>query len=655
MGRRNRVDAGRHFLDLFQDCFLLLCHCISPFLCQIVTNVLFLSSSQTSPHGEDRCNRPGPDKSHHHYHHHHDNGISVRHIVTEIESISHPASSIPPSSSTSPSSTSASSRSPQPSRQETQEDRETGEVNHGSLTPPSYPQSPSTSPCDWPAGSVRRVTKQLEQRLKQELEVAAPHAAQRSPVHSPSTEHPPTGSPFLCSPSTETLPVRSPRPHTTEQTLSCGHGLTQGETAAVSDSAKPKGEETDTGGDSPRELHRLNSSDMDTLPDPSHSPNQSSIGEGSGTTPIIVDTSMDSHSLTQTEASSGPEAIIIDSSLATSPQSQPQPQTLSQNQSEPQIQSQASPKLLTLTLEGVTVQDSDTDGSQGSGAQGGPVDCGPSCGARGRLTRSSQELERIQQTLKELQAFLHEAGGLETGETMAQLEKAHLNQARALEQIQGLRGAMDKEAELGKGDGFEQASQNLELELGQGTRERQGKSFREPAGWQRATELEARIRQAGLTPPSLMKRSASLAKLDCLELSANDLSDWDLRSSPSSGTPSSNPSPMSPFYSAPHPYSSPDDTWKKQRVLVQIPPIEKTGWSHCGSGPDEPSSPLSLFPFSPSSHHHHHKEETGEEEETFSSRNATARQQGRGHSSRRSRKTSVDKKQRTVTVLYNTM
>ncbi|XP_029030149.1 protein phosphatase Slingshot homolog 2b isoform X2 [Betta splendens] len=45
---------------------------------------------------------------------------------------------------------------------------------------------------------------------------------------------------------------------------------------------------------------------------------------------------------------------------------------------------------------------------------------------------------------------------------------------------------------------------------------------------QRVREVEARIRQAGLTPPSLLKRSASLAKLGCLELLANDLSDWEL-------------------------------------------------------------------------------------------------------------------------------
>uniref|UniRef100_A0AAQ4NXI7 protein-serine/threonine phosphatase n=1 Tax=Gasterosteus aculeatus aculeatus TaxID=481459 RepID=A0AAQ4NXI7_GASAC len=54
----------------------------------------------------------------------------------------------------------------------------------------------------------------------------------------------------------------------------------------------------------------------------------------------------------------------------------------------------------------------------------------------------------------------------------------------------------------------------------------------------RVREVEARIRQAGLTPPSLMKRSASLAKLGCLELLANDLSELSRSSvAPSSARP----------------------------------------------------------------------------------------------------------------------
>ncbi|KFQ82284.1 Protein phosphatase Slingshot 2, partial [Phaethon lepturus] len=48
---------------------------------------------------------------------------------------------------------------------------------------------------------------------------------------------------------------------------------------------------------------------------------------------------------------------------------------------------------------------------------------------------------------------------------------------------------------------------------------------------QRAKEIEARIRHAGLTTPSHMKRSASLAKLDCLDLCKDDLSERELASS----------------------------------------------------------------------------------------------------------------------------
>uniref|UniRef100_A0A8C9Y2L4 protein-serine/threonine phosphatase n=1 Tax=Sander lucioperca TaxID=283035 RepID=A0A8C9Y2L4_SANLU len=74
------------------------------------------------------------------------------------------------------------------------------------------------------------------------------------------------------------------------------------------------------------------------------------------------------------------------------------------------------------------------------------------------------------------------------------------------------------------------------------------------AGLKRVKEVEARIRQAGLTPPSLMKRSASLAKLGCLELLANDLSEWEL--SRSSVAPSS----------AEPPIHTASDESKKQRV-----------------------------------------------------------------------------------------
>ncbi|XP_004911757.2 protein phosphatase Slingshot homolog 2 isoform X2 [Xenopus tropicalis] len=54
---------------------------------------------------------------------------------------------------------------------------------------------------------------------------------------------------------------------------------------------------------------------------------------------------------------------------------------------------------------------------------------------------------------------------------------------------------------------------------------------------QKAKEIEARIRQAGLTTPSQMKRSASLAKLGCLELSKDDLSERESVSSDSQTYP----------------------------------------------------------------------------------------------------------------------
>ncbi|KAM4545807.1 protein phosphatase Slingshot homolog 2b isoform 2-T2 [Odontesthes bonariensis] len=70
----------------------------------------------------------------------------------------------------------------------------------------------------------------------------------------------------------------------------------------------------------------------------------------------------------------------------------------------------------------------------------------------------------------------------------------------------------------------------------------------------RAREVEARIRQAGLTPPSLMKRSASLAKLGCLDLLANDLSEWEL-----SRYTVAPPSAQAPIHTV-------SDESKKQRV-----------------------------------------------------------------------------------------
>lgn len=462
-------------------------------------------------------------------------------------------------------------------------------------------------PCDLPMGSVRRATKQLEQKLRQEMEMAV---GQRSPLHSPSAEHPPA----RLSPCPLAAEHPAPRfPH-----ISTEQRITQGETVAVC--AESKDEEKHTG--SQTQLHRLTSSGTDNLPDPTCSPD-SNLSPVSGAIPTI-----DSHMLISPLASA---SQLEESSLDTSAQSQRQRQLHSQKQ-----QCQTLPQACSnqMTVDGATVQESETDEMLESSSPGGRGGCGPDCEAQSRLARGSQELERIQQTLRELQAFLHEGVGLETTDS----------QDQELGQPQGLRDGMDTEPGPCKGASSEQTPSGVEV--GQRLRERQdGKSFAESAGWHRAMELEARIRQAGLTPPSLMKRSASLAKLDCLELSANDLSDLDLR--PHTRTISSHSQDSFPTSLSHH-----DDTWKKQKVLTQNTRIKKNG---LGGGVNESSSSPSLCLSSVP--HCHPGGDTGEREEPDGGGSGTvataARQQGRGHSSRRSRK--AERKQRAVTVLYNTM
>lgn len=478
-------------------------------------------------------------------------------------------------------------------------------------------------PCDWPAGSVRRATEQLEQKLKQEMEMAA---TQRSPLHSPASEHPP---PLRASPSAEHPLPRSPTHHHHHHHHSTELRITQGEITAA---PKSKDRERSTG--SKHEPQRLDSSGTDALPDPSSSSSSSfnsNLSQVSGAIiPVTVHASIDSHMLMSPLASAGP---VVESSLNTSVQ------LCSQNQ-QCQTPPQASSAL--MTVDGVTAQETDTDES----AQ---PERGGSCDPESRLARGCQELERIQQTLRELQAFLHEGVGLETAHSEA--HEPEPEPEPEPEHPQGLRDAMDTEPEEASPEQTPQGP-----EVGQRPRKRrEGKSFLEASGWHRAMELEARIRQAGLTPPSLMKRSASLAKLDCLELSANDLSDLDLRPH---ARPTSSHSQDS-FNTSP---SHPDDTWKKQKVLAGNTCGKKTH-PPCGGCDDDdsfssssppqaaPSSPPRLCP----------KEETAQREEPEGSGGGgggvvvPSRQQGRGHSSRRPRKASAEKKQRAVTVLYNTM
>uniref|UniRef100_A0AAR2KF75 protein-serine/threonine phosphatase n=1 Tax=Pygocentrus nattereri TaxID=42514 RepID=A0AAR2KF75_PYGNA len=233
-----------------------------------------------------------------------------------------------------------------------------------------------------------------------------------------------------------------------------------------------------------------------------------------------------------------------------------------------------------LWLEGVTELESDADD---------PLR------PNGRLARSSQDLEKIQETLRELQAFLYEAGGL-------------ANQA-------------DPKQQLESNQSKAEAEQRAEPKA--------------PAVWQRAMEIEARLRQAGLTPPSLMKRSASLAKLDQLELSMHDLNDWDFH------PVALGPGPASSSLSHSH---------SLQRFLPQSP-----------SSPLAAAHPLEANrtegPTTSLSHLQHRQGSRAEHASAPPTVSVCTRQQQQQHAKphpvRRLRK-AADKK-KTVTVLYNTM
>uniref|UniRef100_A0A673JFT5 protein-serine/threonine phosphatase n=1 Tax=Sinocyclocheilus rhinocerous TaxID=307959 RepID=A0A673JFT5_9TELE len=231
-----------------------------------------------------------------------------------------------------------------------------------------------------------------------------------------------------------------------------------------------------------------------------------------------------------------------------------------------------------------------------------------------RLAHSNEDLQKIQETLRELQAFLYEAGGL--GLCTGQVEE---NQSHE-----------DKQDSI---DG-EQRTQP-----------------KAPAMWQRAMEIEARIRQAGLTPPSFMKRSASLAKLDQLELSTNDLSNWDFHPA-TTGFHQPSSSSLSTFHSLPLTHSH-DDAHKKQRVLPQNPSAPDSAVHLMEVGRTEGSAHLSsscpqqtqVGGASPPEH--------TPVQPTVSVSTRQQQQHVKTHPVRRFRKT-LDKK-KTITVLYNTM
>ncbi|KAJ7990257.1 hypothetical protein DPEC_G00298450 [Dallia pectoralis] len=391
------------------------------------------ASEQQEGQGEN--SPPTEDTSSHPPSPNHGNGVSVRHIVTEIESISHPTVPVLTPQQLVPG----------------DQDVETP------LTTPCCPQSPSTPPSDWTAGSVRRATKQLEQKLRRELDLPLSSSSHRSLLLTQSTDSPSTDCPPLVSPSTDCPPLVSP-----------------------STDCPP-----------------LVSPSTDCPPLVSPSTDCPPLVSPSTDCPPLVSPSTDCPPLVS-DMDIGPDPVFPNAHQG--PRSVPSIACTSVSLAPPY----APPSPAWLLLEGVTALDSVTDGPS------------PSLLHHGRLAlaHSSEELTKTQVTLKDLHTFLDEA--------------------RVLGQTGSLRG----------------------------------RCHMEKPRWQRAMEVEARIRQAGLTPPSLMKRSASLAKLDCLELSATDLSDWDLRPPTKNNHRPQGP-PMVPVPHSP----SQEDVSKKQRVLSVSPPL----------------------------------------------------------------------------------
>ncbi|KAK1786045.1 hypothetical protein P4O66_017777 [Electrophorus voltai] len=433
-------------------------------------------AEEYSSHLESSCENVAPTTAVPHPSHH-DNGVSVRHMVTELECISDATPPCPQPPAQSP--------QHRPSLQELEQGEEEEERH---LLPPS-----PSPPCEWLPGSVRRATEQLELRLRQEQE----GLSSRSPLASPCLDIP------------ELLPASTPPGAAMNSPCTDPIQITEG-----------RGEDA----------RLLDDDDSGIIPDPSFCV----CPEGSASAPTA--------------------------NLSLEPSS-------------------ASSSL--LWLEGVTELESDTDDL-----------------ARlpGHVARSNEDLQKIQETLRELQAFLCEAGRV----------AAHVN------------------------GGWDRAEPEAPVEL------------QAPAMWQRAMEIEARIRQAGLTPPSFMKRSASLAKLDQLELSMHDLNNWDFHPA-SRGLVQPSHTPSLPHCT--------DDAHKKQRVLPQSSSSSPPAMHLPETNRTEGSAHTS---FSCLQHRQAGGAGTPEHISALPTVSTCTRQLHlKSHPVRRPRK-AADKK-KTVTVLYNTM
>ncbi|XP_028976661.2 uncharacterized protein LOC105031270 isoform X2 [Esox lucius] len=378
--------------------------------------------------------------------------VSVHLIVTELESMAH--SLAPPPGQSEP--LLSQDQKVGQSNQEVEEkesQQEVEAVKEEAKVKAQETEAATDSPVlsgDWAMGSVRRVTQQLEQRMRQEhdspsppppsLPLTANNLHRRSLVlHYSSNPHPEATSNPHPEATSNPHPEATSNPHPEATSNPHPEATSNPHPEATSN---PHPEAT-----------------SNPHPEATSNPQNASLcSPGTG-----VKTVQEDGACSPMEEDGGQETGR-GSSHTNSPVSAVHPTHIARQRLAVDHASSAG----FLCLEGVTEQESSTDGGDPTGRHGHAV-----------------VVTETWETLRELGAFL------------CQVNRGGAKVSRRVGQAWGEVGAAGRSGAAG-------------------------------CNRERAREVEVRIRKAGLTPPSLMKRSASLAKLDCLELSANDLSYWEL-------------------------------------------------------------------------------------------------------------------------------
>ncbi|XP_063059185.1 protein phosphatase Slingshot homolog 2b isoform X2 [Engraulis encrasicolus] len=413
-----------------------------------------------------------------------------------------------------------------------EEEEEPGTAVTSAEEGPHQPAAAAGGGGDRPEGTVRRATRELEQRLRQELDVppapataSAPHSPpRRSPVHLFPRDRVPDDKPP--SPEQQRLVKQQDGTGTERDGGDGGEGEDGSKVAEDKTYKECAGSIAKAA--APQVLKELKIVSSTSSPLPAE----------------LIYTDKTPKHTTSTNTTTTPPTL---SSTDYPPPS-----------SKPDL-TVAAP-ISVLHLDGVTSKDSSTDKDGGR-----EKDAGAGAGLFG--PRTEAELQEAWEMLKELGAFLW--------------------QVRSVLEATGL----GHHAWLPGNSSSSSSSIST----------RRAGRIRDPRE-RAAREAEARLRQAGLTPPSPMKRSASLAKLGSLELTANDLGQWDFDTTPTP-TSTSDASPTTtttgpgtvPRCSPPPPppqQQHADDSSKKKRVQPQPQPQRRSS---------SPSTPPTLSPSSPSS------------------------------------------------------